>query len=472
MRAAQAAASTRRRACSTSARDPARSRWRIARERPLARIVATDASQRGARRRARRMRAASAFVNVEFVASDWFAALPRTARASTSSSAIRRMSRAGDPHLGEGDVRFEPASALTSGADGLDALRVIVAGAPAAPAARRLAGRRARLRPGRRGSRAVRATPDFPTSRAARPRGIPRVAAGRWLDGRSPADRRRVPIRQASVSAAMHSGVRPQHDSSNEFVELRNVPAGGRDLAPPRSGRLGVAGRRCRCRRDARRPERRRLAAQCRLAVSADRSACSARLRSATSARSRPCARAVLASLVCAESRDRAPCHEPIAGPVRSHGGPPRAHSPADPAVAFGIATAAIAQAKAPHREGGRPAALLLQDRRQRRGHHPRRREVPRASPPKCGATPNRCSHGYDDRRQGDAAAARRRARAARLPRRQLRRSAAARRAHQGAAGQAGRQADVGPAAARDDRGAAQGGRPHVATRTAARPGG
>jgi release factor glutamine methyltransferase len=36
-----------------------------------------------------------------------------------------------DPHLAEGDLRFEPASALSSGADGLDAIRRIVAAAPA-----------------------------------------------------------------------------------------------------------------------------------------------------------------------------------------------------------------------------------------------------------------------------------------------------------------------------------------------------
>lgn len=36
-----------------------------------------------------------------------------------------------DPHLGEGDLRHEPRSALASGLDGLDDLRVIVAGAPA-----------------------------------------------------------------------------------------------------------------------------------------------------------------------------------------------------------------------------------------------------------------------------------------------------------------------------------------------------
>jgi release factor glutamine methyltransferase len=35
-----------------------------------------------------------------------------------------------DPHLSQGDLRFEPEGALTDGADGLTALRQIVAGAP------------------------------------------------------------------------------------------------------------------------------------------------------------------------------------------------------------------------------------------------------------------------------------------------------------------------------------------------------
>lgn len=37
----------------------------------------------------------------------------------------------GDPHLAQGDLRFEPKSALVAGADGLDALRAIAAGAAA-----------------------------------------------------------------------------------------------------------------------------------------------------------------------------------------------------------------------------------------------------------------------------------------------------------------------------------------------------
>jgi release factor glutamine methyltransferase len=41
-----------------------------------------------------------------------------------------------DPHLGEGDLRFEPREALVSGADGLQAIRAIVTGAPRHLAAR------------------------------------------------------------------------------------------------------------------------------------------------------------------------------------------------------------------------------------------------------------------------------------------------------------------------------------------------
>ena len=36
---------------------------------------------------------------------------------------------AADPHLAQGDLRYEPPEALTAGVDGLDALRIIIAGA-------------------------------------------------------------------------------------------------------------------------------------------------------------------------------------------------------------------------------------------------------------------------------------------------------------------------------------------------------
>ena len=38
---------------------------------------------------------------------------------------------ASDPHLQQGDVRFEPQSALVAGVDGLDDIRTIIAQAPA-----------------------------------------------------------------------------------------------------------------------------------------------------------------------------------------------------------------------------------------------------------------------------------------------------------------------------------------------------
>ena len=37
----------------------------------------------------------------------------------------------GDPHLVQGDVRFEPSSALVAGVDGLDDIKIIVSQSPA-----------------------------------------------------------------------------------------------------------------------------------------------------------------------------------------------------------------------------------------------------------------------------------------------------------------------------------------------------
>ena len=88
----------------------------IARERPRARVVATDVSPDAlavARDNARRL----GIANVAFLRSDWYEALPAESRFDAVVSNPPYV-RAGDPHLGEGDLRFEPAAALSPGGDG------------------------------------------------------------------------------------------------------------------------------------------------------------------------------------------------------------------------------------------------------------------------------------------------------------------------------------------------------------------
>lgn len=66
--------------------------------------------------------------NVDFKASHWFSALAgqRFALIVSNPPYIP----GSDPHLIQGDVRFEPSSALVSGHDGLDDIRLIIAQAP------------------------------------------------------------------------------------------------------------------------------------------------------------------------------------------------------------------------------------------------------------------------------------------------------------------------------------------------------
>ena len=100
----------------------------LARERPLARVTATDASAAAldvARRNAERL----GIGNVAFAAGDWYAAVGDS-RFDVIVSNPPYIA-AGDAHLAQGDLRFEPASALASGVDGLDGIRRIVAEAPA-----------------------------------------------------------------------------------------------------------------------------------------------------------------------------------------------------------------------------------------------------------------------------------------------------------------------------------------------------
>jgi release factor glutamine methyltransferase len=66
--------------------------------------------------------------HVRFFASDWFAAL--SGERFDLIVANPPYIVASDPHLGEGDLRCEPLSALSGGADGLEAIRHIIATAP------------------------------------------------------------------------------------------------------------------------------------------------------------------------------------------------------------------------------------------------------------------------------------------------------------------------------------------------------
>lgn len=67
--------------------------------------------------------------NVQFLHSYWFSALTEQHYDLIISNPPYIAEN--DPHLAQGDVRFEPLSALISGPDGLDDLRFIIAQAPA-----------------------------------------------------------------------------------------------------------------------------------------------------------------------------------------------------------------------------------------------------------------------------------------------------------------------------------------------------
>jgi release factor glutamine methyltransferase len=95
----------------------------IASERPRAQVLATDRAP-AALTVARRNAAAHAIDNVEFREGDWCAGLP----ADTFDIILSNPPyiAAQDPHLAQGDARFDPRSALVAGPDGLDDLRRII----------------------------------------------------------------------------------------------------------------------------------------------------------------------------------------------------------------------------------------------------------------------------------------------------------------------------------------------------------
>ncbi len=102
----------------------------IAHCRPDAHVTALDRSADAldvARENARQLGLAA---SVTFLASDWYAALPGNAAPFDIIVSNPPYIVSDDAHLSQGDLRFEPVDALTDHADGLAALRTIVAGAP------------------------------------------------------------------------------------------------------------------------------------------------------------------------------------------------------------------------------------------------------------------------------------------------------------------------------------------------------
>lgn len=102
----------------------------IAAKRPRARVIATDRSHDAlgvARANAERL----GIANVTFSRGDWYDALPAGGAPFDLIAANPPYVAEDDAHLSLGDLPHEPSIALAAGADGLDALRVIVAGAPA-----------------------------------------------------------------------------------------------------------------------------------------------------------------------------------------------------------------------------------------------------------------------------------------------------------------------------------------------------
>ncbi|OWW19222.1 peptide chain release factor N(5)-glutamine methyltransferase [Noviherbaspirillum denitrificans] len=98
----------------------------IAHTNPEASVTALDASEGAlavARRNAERHN-----TRVRFLHSDWYSALGTEQFDIIVSNPPYIV--AGDPHLSQGDLRFEPVDALTDHGDGLSAIRAIIDGTP------------------------------------------------------------------------------------------------------------------------------------------------------------------------------------------------------------------------------------------------------------------------------------------------------------------------------------------------------
>jgi len=99
----------------------------IAQHRPHAFVMATDASEKAlniAKENAKNL----GINNIEFMQSDWFGALQnQTFDLIVSNPPYIEEN---DAHLKQGDLRYEPISALASGIDGLNDIKQIISAAP------------------------------------------------------------------------------------------------------------------------------------------------------------------------------------------------------------------------------------------------------------------------------------------------------------------------------------------------------
>ena len=96
----------------------------LAKEKPHWQIVACDNSQAAldvAQQNARQL----GCQNIRFYLSDWFSMIPKALFFDAIVSNPPYIA-SDDPHIKQGDLRFEPYSALVSGKDGLDAIREII----------------------------------------------------------------------------------------------------------------------------------------------------------------------------------------------------------------------------------------------------------------------------------------------------------------------------------------------------------
>tara|TARA_R110000868_G_scaffold236838_3_gene490878 strand:- start:11203 stop:12036 length:834 start_codon:yes stop_codon:yes gene_type:complete len=99
----------------------------LASERPAWQITGVDRVTEAVAL-AERNRVRLNLTNTRFIESHWFGALAGQRYQLIASNPP--YIAADDQHLGEGDVRFEPSSALVAGADGLDDIRLIIQQAP------------------------------------------------------------------------------------------------------------------------------------------------------------------------------------------------------------------------------------------------------------------------------------------------------------------------------------------------------